>query len=195
MHQPSLHSRLEWSGSSHLSFYITLQLVLHFSEFAPDETLQAVTLSAVEVDHFSAPCSVPVLCLIYCTSVLTDIFCSNARQPLLNNAPSHFLCVLVGWCGGKSYLLENNGALACAEIADCEAVECHLISFSVTIIDGIKTTTHLSYFTFTAHYLRLRLSCCNQSVGRQGSYSSNFLWHYLPVEIHMVVAADNLKHI
>lgn len=127
MHQPSQHSRLEWSGFSHLLFYITLQLVLHFSEFAPDETLQAVTPSPMELDHFSPLCSVPVLCLIYCNSVLTDILCTNARQLLHNNAPSHFLCVLVGWYAGKSYLLDNNGALPCAEIVDRKAVKYHLI--------------------------------------------------------------------
>lgn len=127
------HSRLEWSGFSHLSFYITLQLVLHFSEFAPDETLQAVTLSPMEPDRFSPLRSLPVLCLIYCNSVVTDIFCTDARQPLHNNPPSHFLCVLVGGCGGQSYLLKNNELLPCAKVVDCKAAKCLLISFSVTV--------------------------------------------------------------
>lgn len=61
------------------SFTITLQLVLHFSEFAPDETLRAVTLSPIEMDHFPPLCSDPVLCLIYCYPVLTDIFTNNCQ--------------------------------------------------------------------------------------------------------------------
>lgn len=92
MHQLQEHTRLEWSGFFHLSFYITLQLVLHFSEFAPDETLQAVTPFPVELDRVSPLCLVPVLCLIYYHSVLTDIFCTIARQLLYSSTISFSRC-------------------------------------------------------------------------------------------------------
>lgn len=99
-----VHRSLSSPLRSHLSFYITLWLVLHCGEFASDETLQAVPLSPLEQDHVSVPCSALSFCLIYCNPVLTDIFCSNTRQPQHNNKPSHFLSVLVGGCGGEIVL-------------------------------------------------------------------------------------------
>lgn len=74
-----------------------------------------------------------VLCLIYCNPVLTDMFCSNTRQPLHNNKPSYFLCVQVWGWREKSYWLGNNGALLWSETVDWRAVKYRLISFVAII--------------------------------------------------------------